>query len=68
MKNLKNIKVVEINMYLYVVISKDTSLQPSLHSIICIRKTVKSARKEMKPCRTLYQFDMTTQKFAKVLD
>lgn len=54
-------------MYLYLVVSKDTSLQTNLQNIICIRHSVEEARKDMETCRTLYQFDMVNQTFTKVL-
>ena len=52
-------------MKLYIVVTKDTSLQKE-NSIICIRKTKKSAVKNLLSCRDLFEFDLNTQKFTKI--
>jgi hypothetical protein len=57
-----------MNKYLYLVVSKDTSLQTDLNNIICIKETISEAREHMESCRRLMQFNMKTQTFAEVIN
>ncbi len=54
-------------MFLYIVVSQDTSVDNAIHKIICIKDNVDKAREHVTFYRKLYQFNMVTQSFAEVL-